>query len=635
MPRAIRDPLLGTVTGFGHHQCGETGTGDSGGNDVVVPVDEYQTRYLANTLFTIGLATLMHARYERMNSFTIVSLELTTVILLVLAAVAWFHHEKRGARVFVVLQVVSAVWAGLTVLGLTTPPGALRMRIFGLTSGLSLLVIVFWAAFILSYTGRKYWLSPMGLGVASLPLVICAGLYFTVPTWRPLVGAVSQSTLPIGTVVSTSIGPLGTLIGVYVYLVFLVGLGLVVKTVLEGSRLFLGQALAFIFGSLITIVASLLVVLDIGWGAYPLTQMALGPQSALWGYAIFGQQFLGIVPAVEKIGQQAIFDDLKDGILVVDDDGIVVRTNPRIKEYLGAYEPTGEPITAILAEMNIDALADLPARFEFRNRTLRAESSVIRDWQGEEIGQAVVVSDISQLATREQRLAVLNRVLRHNVRNDMNIVLAIGQQLQTQRTDELTKHGKTLTRTAHELNRVSEKALEANQMFERSVANDTAALREIITDIVSRLGKDYPDATIHTSIAVDSVYTDAQILGKVLEEIVANALEHAGESPAVQIAVRSRDRDVAVTVTDDGPGIPQSEIQPLRDGEETSLEHTSSFGLWFSKWGMQKIGGDLDITATHTGTEVTLAVPHSGDGAGETRGGTRDDDALLETDRVG
>ena len=553
-----------------------------------------------------------------MGNFTVILLVVTTVLVLFLAAFAWFNSKNRGARVFILLELVSAVWLGLTVLGVTTAPGTVRVRLWGATSGLSLLVIVFWAAFILSYTGRNEWLKPRRLGIISLPLVVGAGLYFTVPTWTPLVGDISQETIAAGTVVTGTIGPVGAVIAVYIYLVFLIGLGLIIKTVVEGSRLFVGQALAFIFGSLIPIISSLLVVLGVGIEGYPLTQVALGPQAVLWGYAIFGQQFLRVVPAVAEISEKSTFDGLADGILVVNDDGLVVRTNPQVNAYLTGPDPTGEPVTAILELMDVATLSKLPTRFEHDGRTFRAESSTIRDWQGEQTGKTVIVTDITQLVTREQRLAVLNRILRHNVRNDMNVVLGIGENLQTRESDELAANGETLSRTARELHRVSEKALEINQLLERTTATETVDVSETLTEIASRLADDYPAATIELSIDVDSVPSDARILRIVVEEVVANALEHAGTAPVVQIEVASTDRDVEIRVTDDGSGIPQSELRPISNGEETALEHTSSFGLWSITWGMQKIGGTVEFTPTDTGTAVSLRIPrgseHSGGG---------------------
>jgi signal transduction histidine kinase len=548
-------------------------------------------------------------RAEEMYNLTTLALLLTIVVLVGLTAVAWFHRERRGAKIFVVLQVLAAFWAGLTIVGLRTPPGPTRVRIWGATWGLSLLVIVFWLGFILSYTGRDNWITPRRLGVISLPLVFGAGLYFSVPSSTLMVGDISQETIAAGTVVTSSVGPVGALLGIYIYSIFLIGLVLVVKTVVEGSRFFIGQALAFVFGSLFTIVSSLVVVLGLGVEGYPLTQVSLGPQALLWGYAVFGQQFLQIVPAVVEIGERAVFEDLDAGIIVVNDDGIVVRTNPRVKSHLGAPDLTGEPVAPLLDDMKVDTLEDLPARFEYERRTYRADSSDIHDWQGEPVGQAIIIRDISQLVTREQRLAVLNRILRHNVRNDMNIVLGIGEQLQTRSSDELTEYGSTLSRTARKLDRVSEKALEVNRMFEREAATDIVDLPKLISHLVSSLREEYPDATIETSIHVDSIRTDTQILRKVLEEVVANALEHAGDAPAVQIEVDSNGKTVELQVSDDGPGVPQTEMQPLTSGEVSELEHTSSFGLWFVKWGIQTIGGRMDIRSTNSGTEVTLILP--------------------------
>ena len=85
-------------------------------------------------------------------------------------------------------------------------------------------------------------------------------LYAVAPTWQPLVGQLAQERIAAGTVVTASIGPVGSILGVYVYLVFLAGLGIVVKTVFEGSGLFVGRALAFVSGSRITIVASFLTI---------------------------------------------------------------------------------------------------------------------------------------------------------------------------------------------------------------------------------------------------------------------------------------------------------------------------------------------------------------------------------------
>lgn len=546
-----------------------------------------------------------------MFSLTVIALLLTIALLVGLTAVALYYRRKQGAVLFALLQAVSAAWASLTVLGLTMSPGTVRLRIWGLTSGLSLLVIILWFGFILSYIGQSDWLTGRRLGVVSVPLLIGASVYFVAPTWTPLVGQLSQETIPAGTVVTASIGPVGIVLGAYIYLVFLSGLVLVVKTVVEGSRLFVGQALAFVVGSLITIVASFFVILGIPVAGYPLTQVALGGQALLWGYAVFGQQLLRVVPAVAEIGEQTIFEDLDDGILVVNEDGIVVRANPQARRHLDLSDPTGDAVEPILGSMAVSSIQDLPARFERDGRTYRTEASGIRNWQGEQIGHALVVRDITPLVTREQRLAVLNRILRHNVRNDMSIVLGVGSRLQNREEADLAASGERLRRTARDLTRVSEKAIEVSRLFDEPIASERVHLPTMIEDLVSTLAGDYPRATVDTAVGADTIRTDPRTLSRVVEEVVANALEHDGDAPTVRIEVTGTAGGVEIAVADDGPGIPQAELDPIIDGDETALKHASSFGLWFVTWGVQALGGDVDISTSATGTEVRLTVPDS------------------------
>jgi signal transduction histidine kinase len=201
----------------------------------------------------------------------------------------------------------------------------------------------------------------------------------------------------------------------------------------------------------------------------------------------------------------------------------------------------------------------------------------------------------------------------------MNVVLGIGEQLQTDGSDELTAHGATLSETARRLTRTTEKGLEIDRIFARPVATDRIDLQTTITDIVSRLVEDYPNASIDTSIGVVAVRTDSRILHEVVKETVVNALEHSGDVPVIRIEATATQSEIELTVTDDGPGIPQSEIQPVMTGEETALDHASRLGLWFIKWGMERIGGNVDFVSTDSGTEVTLQVRDNPASTGETQ----------------
>ena len=542
------------------------------------------------------------------RSATTLVLLLNTVFLLVLTFVAWRNRDEPGAGMFGVLQLLSAVWAATTVVGLSLPEGPMRIQVWGVTTGLSLLVVAFWLAFILRYTGRDSWLTLPRFGVASIPLVVGAALYFVAPERSPLVGRVEQGTIPAGTIVDASISPVGAAIGAYIYLVFLIGLVLVVKTVLQGDTPFVGQALALVLGTLVTVFGSALAIAGVPVAGYPVTQVALGGQAVLWGYAVFRQQFIRMVPAVARIGERAVFSELDDGVVISDGSGVVIRANPKARAFLGAETLVGTSVASLLDRLGVSDFDGLPTRFEGEGRTYQARSSTLTNWRGDPIGQALVIRDISRLVGRQQRLQVLNRILRHNVRNDMSVVLALGEQLQQSGDEELAGIGETLCQRAKGLTTVSEKALEIERLSGQPADSERINLGEFVDGIVSELVDQHPDARVTVSVEAGTMWTDPGLLSLVFEEVVENALVHAGDAPEVDIEVsRSNDR-VEFEVVDDGPGIPQMEIDTVAAGAETDLQHASSLGLWLVYWGTRSLGGDVDITTTERGSTVRLSV---------------------------
>lgn len=552
-----------------------------------------------------------------MYTATTLGLIVSVVLLTGLALVAWRFRTRPGAKLFGVLQTLSAIWAILTIIGLRSPPGPERLRIWGLTTGLSLLVAALWLAFILDYTGRENLLRVRRFGVLGGPALLGAGLYPLAPTWAPLAGPVEQTTIAAGTVVRSGIGPIGGLLGVCVYSMFRLGLTIVVKTTLENSSIFVGQGIALALGSLVTIVASFLRIIGVPSPGYPITAVALSGQSLFWGYAVFGQRLLQSVPAIATTGARAVLDDLDDGIVVVDDDGVIVRSNPAARAHLNMDEIDGGAVDTVLERMAASTLADLPTRFQLRGRTYRATKSHVTNWRGGTIGRTVVIRDITSLVRRQQRLQVLNRVLRHNVRNDMNVVRGLGNRLQEEDTDDLSAVGATLEEKADDLLSVSEKAIELDRIFDRRRRVEPVEIEAVVGETVSPLLEQFPRATVRSEGATGEITTDPRIARLVLQEVLRNAVEHTGDAPEVIIETTNGAEHTEISITDDGPGIPRIETDSIAAGEETALRHASSLGLWLVHWGTQLLGGDVEFTAAEGGTTVTLLLPEmDGSGAG-------------------
>jgi signal transduction histidine kinase len=70
----------------------------------------------------------------------------------------------------------------------------------------------------------------------------------------------------------------------------------------------------------------------------------------------------------------------------------------------------------------------------------------------------------------------------------------------------------------------------------------------------------------------------------------------------------------AITVTDDGPGIPADEIEVIQSGTQDKLNHGSGLGLWLINWVVDRSGGDLmfDINGMG-GTTATVTLKRASD----------------------
>jgi signal transduction histidine kinase len=104
-----------------------------------------------------------------------------------------------------------------------------------------------------------------------------------------------------------------------------------------------------------------------------------------------------------------------------------------------------------------------------------------------------------------------------------------------------------------------------------------------------------------------TVESQPVLLGVVVENLVENALQHVSDA-RVTVTAASEGDDVALSVADDGSGIPDHELEVLDRGEETPLAHGSGMGLWLVQWAATTLGAAIDFDV-RDGTRVTVRIP--------------------------
>jgi PAS domain S-box-containing protein len=219
--------------------------------------------------------------------------------------------------------------------------------------------------------------------------------------------------------------------------------------------------------------------------------------------------------------------------------------------------------------------------------------------------------DVTERKRRRQLLNVMNRVLRHNLRNRLTVLFAAGDDHDTD-----VDGGALVREAAEDLLSLAERAREIHSyaMADRApVRLDPDALFD---DVRAAVPSEHPDADLSVTVDTDRDLAAGESVRAAIVELVENALEHDPDpGTSVELSARDDGDDVVVTVADDGPGIDGMERNAVETGRESPLRHGSGLGLWFVNWAVTRYGGSFRVDAADDGpgTVATVRVPGVGD----------------------
>lgn len=147
---------------------------------------------------------------------------------------------------------------------------------------------------------------------------------------------------------------------------------------------------------------------------------------------------------------------------------------------------------------------------------------------------------------------------------------------------------------------------------------DSVSLGEIIDGAVGRTQRLYPDQVIEVSLAgvLPQARGDANLLGQVLFNLLDNAAKYGGKAP-VSIFARGEGNDVVVSVTDQGKGIPEHELERIFDKfyRRTRTDGRAAgtgLGLSIARGFVTAMGGTLKAESPAVrkrGTRFTIRLP--------------------------
>lgn len=326
----------------------------------------------------------------------------------------------------------------------------------------------------------------------------------------------------------------------------------------------------------------------------------------------------------------ALFENVPDPVVHGqhrDGNPIVRSVNPAFEQVFGFDETdiVGEGLNDYIVppdrqdeQVEIDREADAGTIVEREVRRRTADG--LRDFrltvvpvdpESESQQTFGVYTDITERKQREQRVEVLNRVLRHDLRNGMNIIKGSAEMLRAAVDTADEQYADVILERADELINMAEKTRTVERTLDRDVPMGAMDLVEGVEHAIDTLRTKFPDATFEIVAPDEARIEGDDLLETAIYHVLENACMHNDRRPNVVVTIEDRQGQLLVEVADNGPGIPGAERELLSEGQEiTQLRHASGLGLWMVNWVVTQAGGSIDFEDNEPrGSIVTLSLP--------------------------
>ncbi|MFC4541474.1 histidine kinase N-terminal 7TM domain-containing protein [Halosolutus amylolyticus] len=537
-------------------------------------------------------------------------------------AIAWYGYRRQelpGAGAFAALAGLMGVWTAAHAFRLASA----TFEGFWIWVNVEWIGIMFapvaWLVFALRYAGQHQYVTRRSIAALCVVPLVVQVLVWTNP-FHGLVRDGDPSAFAIGTGYPTwGVAfelPYYLAIG-YSFLLVLAGAAVLLALLGTSQGLYRGRTTALLLGVFAPSLAG-------GWqllydgpipGVDP-TPVAFSVSMVCFGWALFERDLFEVVPVSPLVASRTVLAEMESGVIVVDTRRRIVEYNARATECTDRelsrgtrLEEVAEPLAAIL---DSDDDVDRSVVMGTASGTRHYDVEVSDIERGAHIvGRLLLLHDVTEQALREQQLDVLNRVLRHNVRHDTNLMLGHSSILRETLPSDQHEHVEQIEAAAENLATLSERSrLAERTMGEASANRQTIDLVSVVEQTVVDVRASRDGDPISTTLPDRAPVVAHESFELALEELLSNAFEHADRpAPDVTVTVERGQAETILRVSDDGPGIPDHEREVLETGQETALEHTSGLGLWLVTWLVRVSGGTLDIAdRSPRGTIVEIAL---------------------------
>jgi signal transduction histidine kinase len=322
-------------------------------------------------------------------------------------------------------------------------------------------------------------------------------------------------------------------------------------------------------------------------------------------------------PGTPRLGERTVIKDLNEAVLVSDTEGVIVRSNRQAERLFGA-DLDGQDVEDVVGADNgtLREVSTLECWTDQGYKRLDPRVSTVRPGHGRTVGETVTLIDVTGREMLRQRVQVLNRILRHNIRNDIDVIrshaeFALRHGNKSQKPTRADESIERILEVTDQVTRLSADARRVERLTRNSSADQSVVdVPQLVTEVVETVTRDRPDVSVTVQVPTVELSINRELFRFALRNLVDNAVEHNDNpSPSVEVRGIKWESGIRLLISDNGPGIPDAEWQVIEAGREEVYDHATSLGLWATKWTVQTIGGELSRRDTESGATVVIDLP--------------------------
>ncbi len=324
----------------------------------------------------------------------------------------------------------------------------------------------------------------------------------------------------------------------------------------------------------------------------------------------------------QTVISQHIIEEMQDGVLVLDRQGHIKQSNPRVERLLGLGNPTGRELNAYSTELaqgfrrwcEHEHADPVMVRAPASGMQLQARFVNSTSPQRDVL---VFLEDLSRLQerARQLKLAALGRLtanIAHEIRNPLSAIKHAGELLREETSNPT--EARLLRIVIDNAQRVENIVNDVLQLGRRDRAHrEQINLRQMLPLFIEEfiLKEEAPGGLITTSInGRGSLLFDRSHFTQVLWNLVGNALRHsqkAAGSIHIQIDDATHDNRVELHVIDDGKGVDESMREQIFEPFFTTHSRGTGLGLYIARELCDANGAQLDLRNTASGADFCIS----------------------------